>query len=288
MKPTTLMLTALILIGPARFADSAFGRAAQRAKAQYVCPMHPDVRSGRPGKCARCGMTLRRATANDTAPIPDAVPKSNNDEVSGSSLQIPDTPVYDQDGRRLRFYSDLVKGKTVAINFIFTTCTTICPPLTATFRKVQQELNDRVGRDVTLISISVDPITDVPERLKPFAAKFGAGPGWSFITGNKQDIDALLKALGAFVSDKNDHTAVVLVGNDQARYWTRAYGLARPSTLVNMIREAATKRPNSIEKPGAAGSLTLNSHGPTNYGCTNLAAVRSSRGQSYGPRTCSG
>src|SRR6185295_9494228 len=87
------------------------------------------------------------------------------------SLRIPDTVVYDQDGKKLHFYTDLVKGKTVAINFIFTTCATICPPLTATFRKVQQELGGRKGSDVQLISISVDPVTDVPERLKAFSAK---------------------------------------------------------------------------------------------------------------------
>ncbi|MFH0344007.1 MAG: SCO family protein [Chromatiales bacterium] len=158
-----------------------------------------------------------------------------------SSPRIPDTAVYDQNGKRLRFYTDLIKGKTVAINFIFTTCTTICPPLTAMFRKLQQDLGERIGLEVRLISVSVDPATDTPERLRDFAAKFNAGPGWTFVTGNKAEIDSLLQALGAAVGDKNDHTPMILVGNDVAGYWTRAYGLTPPATLVKLITEATNR-----------------------------------------------
>ena len=82
-------------------------------------------------------------------------------------VSVPEITVLDQDGRKLNFFRDLVKGKTVAINFIFTTCTTICPPMGATFAKVQTLLGERAGKDVQMISISVDPVTDTPERLKP-------------------------------------------------------------------------------------------------------------------------
>ena len=101
------------------------------------------------------------------------------------------------------------------------------------------ELGARVGRDVQLISVSVDPTTDVPERLQAFATKFKAGPGWTFVTGEKTEIDALLKALGTAVADKNDHTPMILVGNDTTGYWTRTYGLAPPSALVRVISEVA-------------------------------------------------
>jgi protein SCO1 len=165
-------------------------------------------------------------------------------EASGttSSLRIPDATVYNQNGRRLNFYTDLVKGKTVAINFIFTTCTTICPPLTATFRRVQQQLGERAGSDIALISISVDPTTDTPERLHDFAAQFDAGPGWTFVTGDKAEIDSLLRAFGAAVPDKNDHTPTILVGNDAINYWTRTYGLSSPTVLVKLITEAANHK----------------------------------------------
>ena len=156
-------------------------------------------------------------------------------------LQIPDVSVYDQNGKALKFYSDLVKGKTVAINFIFTTCTTICPPLTATFRRVQMGLEDRVGNDVQLISVSVDPTTDVPEKLKAYAEKFKAGPGWTFVTGDKKQIDSLLLALGAGVASKEDHTPMILIGNEAANNWVHTYGLSPPSRLVEIIKETANR-----------------------------------------------
>ena len=209
--------------------------------ARYECPMHPEVTSRKPGKCPKCGMALRPAKAGADAPARAAGPAAPAAEsaAAASSLSIPDATVYNQNGRRLNFYTDLVKGKVVAINFIFTTCTTICPPLTATFRRVQRELGEHVGRDIELISVSVDPATDTPERLFDFAEKFKAGPGWTFVTGDRAEIDSLLRALGVAVADKNDHTPTVLVGNDATGYWTRAYGLATPATLVKVITEAA-------------------------------------------------
>jgi len=201
--------------------------------------MHPDVVSTKPGKCRKCGMTLvKRGAQPETKPDPDPAPATNSD--SFSSTKIPDAPVLDQNGKQLNFYSDLIKGKTVAINFVFTTCTTICPPLTATFRRVQQDAAAR-GLAVQLISISVDPTTDTPERLREFASKFKAEPGWTFVTGDKTQIDAVLQALGAAVSNKNDHTPMMLIGNDASDYWTRAYGLTAPGKIVELI-DAAAKR----------------------------------------------
>ena len=154
---------------------------------------------------------------------------------------MPDIPVRDQNGRRLSFYTDLVKDKTVAINFIFTTCTTICPSLTAAFRRVQEELTERAP-DVQLISISVDPLTDTPERLRDFATRFKAGPGWTFVTGEKADIDSLLVGLGAATASASDHTPTILVSNDVTGYRTRANGLSSPAALVKIVTEAASRK----------------------------------------------
>jgi protein SCO1 len=208
---------------------------------RYSCPMHPDVVSTKPGKCRKCGMTLVKKSAQAEAkavPAADTEPKSAD---AFSSTKIPDAKVVDQNGKQLNFYSDLIKGRTVAINFVFTTCTTICPPLTATFRRVQQEAATR-GLAVQLISISVDPTTDTPERLRDFAAKFKAEPGWAFVTGDKSQIDSVLQALGAAVSNKNDHTPMVLIGNDTSDYWTRTYGLTSPLKIVELIDGAAKRQ----------------------------------------------
>ena len=170
------------------------------------------------------------------------------EQTAAVKLAIPDVKLLDQDGRAVLFYSDLVKGKVVAINFIFTTCTTICPPLAATFSKVQTLMGDRVGKEIHLISISVDPVTDTPERLKAWGDKFGRRSGWTFVTGRKQDVDTLLRALSAYSSRKEDHTPMVIIGDDADGVWTRAYGLAPASKIVDSINAAIGTAPAATEK----------------------------------------
>src|ERR1700737_1493567 len=152
---------------------------------------------------------------------------SNQSPVAAASfapiaLTIPDTDVIDQNGRKLKFYRDLVKGRAVAINFIFTTCRTICPMLTATFGAVQEDVGDRLGRDLFLISISLDPENDTAFELSAYAQKFGAKSGWTFVTGQPADIAILLKALNASAPVTEDHTAIALIGNGAANTWRRA------------------------------------------------------------------
>jgi len=210
----------------------------------YVCPMHPDVKSTKRGKCPKCKMDLRLERVADNAVaaamranVTDTAITESNESGSARKMVIPDVEVLDQNGHALHFYSDLIKGKTVAINFIFTNCTTICPPLAAMFARVQKDLGDKTGRDVHFISISVDPLTDTPERLKAWGAKFKAGDGWTFVTGEKQEVDKLLNALGASVSRREDHSPTVIVGNDLKGVWTRTYGLARSAQMEGLIMD---------------------------------------------------
>ncbi|HEX2642390.1 MAG TPA: SCO family protein [Thermoanaerobaculia bacterium] len=169
-----------------------------------------------------------------------AAPQSDADRTEAApGLKIPDVSLVDQDGRPVHFYSDLIQGRVVAVNFIFTSCTTICPPMGATFGQVQKLLGDRAGRDVRLISVSVDPATDTPERMKAWGQRFGAGPGWTLVTGSRDEVTRLLKALGAYTPSINDHSPLVLIGNDARGDWTRAYGLAAPAKLVELIDAAA-------------------------------------------------
>jgi protein SCO1 len=154
--------------------------------------------------------------------------------VTVGGLKFPDSVLVNQRGEKVHFYSDLIKGKTVAINTIFTTCTTICPLMGANFAKVRKLIGDRP--DVTLISISIDPTEDTPARLDEWQRGFGAsGAGWTLLTGDRNDVLALLRALQVFTPDKQDHEPVVLVGGDGATTWSRASALMPAADLTKLI-----------------------------------------------------
>ena len=164
-------------------------------------------------------------------------------------ISIPDVEVYDQNGKKFHFYTDLVKDKVVAIQPIFTTCTTVCPIMAATFSQIQNVSGTQVGKDFNLISISIDPLTDTPDRLKAMGAKFGAKPGWTLVTGSKLNIDKLLRALNMFAASKEDHSPIVLIGNEAKDNWTRANGLASPGKLTELINGMISASPSKTQRP---------------------------------------
>lgn len=151
-------------------------------------------------------------------------------------LEIPDAGLVDQDGRAVRVH-DLLVGRRVAINFIFTTCTTICPPMGANFARLQRDLEARGDNDVAFVSVSIDPVTDTPDRLAAWAARFRGSGEWTLLTGEKAEIDSLLKELGVFTPSIEDHAPVLLLGSEPQGRWFRAYGLAPPADLVRALEE---------------------------------------------------
>ena len=153
-------------------------------------------------------------------------------------VKVPDLKVQTQDGRKVHFYRDLVKGRTVAVNFIYTTCTAICSPMTANMREVQQLLGSDAGK-IEIISITIDPKLDTPSALKAFAQKFEAGPGWTFVTASPATIAKLQKGFAVSMSRKEDHTPLVIIGNDATGKWTRKFGLAHPEVIAAALRQAA-------------------------------------------------
>ena len=252
MKIKRLAILALICVTLGLAPAYAAPQQQVTSVATYSCPMHPEVKSKKKGKCPKCKMDLVLQTSKGAEQVRNGVtpPLPAPEQVIGttSKLKIPDVEVLDQDGNVRHFYSDLIKGKTVAINFIFTNCTTICPPLGATFARVQRELGPKAGTDVQFISVSVDPLTDTPERLKAWGAKFKAGASWTFVTGNKPEIDQLLDALGAAVVRREDHTPSVIIANDTKGVWTRTYGLAPPTLMIGLIENVLAGR---VDEPVA-------------------------------------
>ena len=166
---------------------------------------------------------LGQARAGGQAPGQNSAPPAPHDhshmtkttaEESPAQKYFTDVELLNQDGKKVRFYSDVLKGKTVVVNAFFTTCTSVCPPMNRNMEKIQEVLGDRVGRDVFLVSMTVDPETDTPARIKDYARKFHAGPGWIFLTGKKENLDWALYKLGQYVEQKDDHKTIFIIGNE--------------------------------------------------------------------------
>jgi Uncharacterized protein SCO1/SenC/PrrC, involved in biogenesis of respiratory and photosynthetic systems len=153
-----------------------------------------------------------------------------------------DMEVLDQNGRKRKFYTDLVKGKVVVINFIYTSCKAICPMSGSNFAKLQTLLGDRLGRDVHLISVTTDPETDSSLLLRDWGARFKARDGWTLITGQKKMMTDLLEALTGDGPRTGYHVPAICIVNDKkdTQQWT--YGLAAPQQLLRMVDEVI-KRP---------------------------------------------
>jgi len=151
-------------------------------------------------------------------------------------------PLIDQNGHRVDLYNDLMKGKTVVINTFFATCQGSCPVMAKTFQQIQDRIGDRLGRDVVLISITVDPKTDTPAALKSYAEKMQAKPGWSFLTGTPEQIDAALRKLGQAVDTRESHMNIIIVGNDRTGLWKKVFGLAKPGDVYDVVATVMNDR----------------------------------------------
>ena len=146
-----------------------------------------------------------------------------------------DTPLLTQDGRQVRFYSDVLKGKVVLISFVYTNCTDICPLLMHNLQDVQDQLGDRFGRDVFFVSISVDPEDDTPEELRKFGERYKAKPGWTFLTGEKVNVDRVVHKLGQYAPDFEDHSMLFLLGDVKNARWQRIRGDLPPEAVVPRV-----------------------------------------------------
>ena len=157
--------------------------------------------------------------------------------ISAAQIRLPDLELLDQEGRRVRFHSDVIQDRLVVIDFIYTRCTTVCPILSSVFARLQQDLGETLGREVFLVSISIDPGTDRPERLKAYAQRYQAGPGWTFLTGERAQIDRLLSALGVYAFELTEHPPSILVGHAGKGDWTRFNGFPKIEEIHQALAE---------------------------------------------------
>lgn len=154
---------------------------------------------------------------------------------AAAKVVLRDAPLLDASGGRVRLREDVIGNRIALVNFIYTTCTTVCPVSSATFQQLQKRLGAALAKNVVLVTITVDPLRDTPQRLREYAGRYEAGEGWVWLTGAKPDVDAVLKGFGAYAARFEDHPAMVLVGDARGGPWTRFFGFPSVEELMARI-----------------------------------------------------
>jgi protein SCO1/2 len=154
---------------------------------------------------------------------------------SVAKYEVPELTMVDQAGRKVPLRKLFDTDRPVMVNFIFTTCTAICPMMTSIFQQVQTRLG-KDAKKVLMVSVSIDPEEDTPEALAKYAKQFDAGPQWKFLTGSLEDSIAVQKAFSAYRGDKNNHAPLTLLRPKEGADWVRLDGFASASELERECR----------------------------------------------------
>jgi len=163
-------------------------------------------------------------------------------------VEIPDVTLIDQDGDVVDFRAVLQSDKPVFVDFIFATCTTICPVLSAGYSSMQRKLGDERDQ-VHLISLTIDPEHDGPEELTKYLERYRAQSGWDFLTGTREDIDEVMRAFDAFVPDKMSHRPLIFIRSPGSGEWVRIYGFAGSADLLKELRLASEgRKPEEVKR----------------------------------------
>jgi protein SCO1/2 len=205
---------------------------AQQQTSEYSCPMHPEVKSKTGGSCPECGMTLKQASKPDVS--------ADKADAQWGGSHFPNVELITHHGKKVRFYDDLIKGKVVALELIYTTCKYNCSLETARLVQLQKLLGDRMGKDIFFYSITIEPEHDTPEVLKAYADKYHVGPGWMFLTGKPDDIKLISRKLGLDKlpngNDPDGHTPSLLIGNEATGIWMRNSALDNTKFMALKIQ----------------------------------------------------
>lgn len=161
-------------------------------------------------------------------------PRFTRSEVA---IDVPDVTLIDQDGNEVNFRDVLISDTPVFVDFIFATCTTICPVLSAGFASIQRRLADEPDR-ARLVSITIDPENDGPQEMRSYLERYGASPGWEFLTGTREEIDDVMRAFNAWVPDKMSHRPLVYIRAPGDGSWVQIKGFAGGKDLMAELERA--------------------------------------------------
>lgn len=164
------------------------------------------------------------------------------DKPAPVALPVPDVEVVNQDGRHVRFNSEVVEGRIAIVTGFFTNCSSMCPITQEKLAQVAKLLGARLGKDVVIVSVSVDPENDTPARMKDWTEKFHTGPGWTLLSGNRTDVDTLMKSLGLFVELRQRHQSFLMIGSE-ATGWVRISSWAPSEKLARLTESMLSARP---------------------------------------------
>lgn len=185
-------------------------------------------------------VTTGAAAEAPAAPQASSPPASQAAKEAKARAYFGDTLLVDQAGRQVRFYSDVLAGKVVCIAFIFTQCNDACPLMMAKLNRIKASLGERFPRDVEFVALSIDPANDTPAELARFARKHGAtGPGWTFLTGAKADLQQVAGRFGSWPESPDQHTTAFVAGNVRTRHWTKVRPDAPPQAVAETLRNLA-------------------------------------------------
>lgn len=157
------------------------------------------------------------------------------------NVKVLDQELLTQDGKRVRFKSEVIGDKLTVISFTYSTCL-LRPVIDSITTGVQDSLGERLGRDVAIVSISIDPITDIPQRLKQYQKSVNAKPGWVFLTGKKPDVDRVLVGLDSFAPNIYNHPLSLLVGDGRRGVWKRLFGFPSSDAVMKVLNEFENER----------------------------------------------
>lgn len=159
-----------------------------------------------------------------TTPVTSAHAASKSYKRTVEKYKVPDIVLVNQDGTKVRLQSLLTGDTPVIVDFIYGTCTTICPVLSAGFVNLQGKLAI-TGHKVRLVSITIDPENDTPKIMKEYLKRYRAKPGWDFLTGSRTDIDSVMRAFNAYIPDKMSHYPLNMIRNPKDGSWLRLFGI---------------------------------------------------------------